>query len=400
MIGGKLYRFPRQDTLFDELVGVSRRYLFAFTLLLAVLFFVREVSYSRLATGFLFIFGAVGLLSARLVGRLLRERLYRIQVAVIRAAVVGDSASAERIVKFLSEHHQYGITLVGWIGDQKSGGFDQLKLLGDIASTGAIVKAHQIESLIIAPSQADSNLLPSLVKACYGVNVDFLYLPDIPTASGQLKNIVEFGGAPLWSLKQDPFSGWNGLLKRMFDVLVSGIALILISPILLAVALSVHFGSPGGVLYRQRRVGRDGVEFDCLKFRSMRTDSEKGDKPGWTVANDPRVTPIGKFIRRWSIDELPQLWNIFRGDMSLVGPRPERPEYVTQFAQNIIGYHERHRVPVGLTGWAQVNGLRGDTPIEDRTKYDRYYIENWSLLFDLKIILLTIRAVVQGDHAY
>ncbi|MFN3821977.1 MAG: sugar transferase, partial [bacterium] len=168
----------------------------------------------------------------------------------------------------------------------------------------------------------------------------------------------------------------------------------------LIIALLVKITSPGPIFYRQQRVGLDGKIFSCLKFRSMHADAEVQGKPGWTKPGDPRVTPLGKLLRRFSLDELPQLINVIKGEMSLVGPRPERPEWVEQFAHQWEDYHERHRVKVGITGWAQVNGLRGDSSIEERLRYDKFYVENWSLWFDIKILLLTILAVIKGENAY
>ena len=193
--------------------------------------------------------------------------------------------------------------------------------------------------------------------------------------------------------------GWKLTLKRAVDLLGSAVGLIILSPILMLVAVIIKLDSPGPVFYAQERMGLDANPFWCLKFRSMRTDAEK-DGPGWTVESDPRVTRLGRLIRRLSIDELPQLINVFVGDMSLVGPRPERPVYVNQFRRSIPRYMDRHREKAGMTGWAQVNGLRGDTSIAERTKYDLWSIENWSLWLDFKIMLRTIFSIFGDLHAY
>jgi exopolysaccharide biosynthesis polyprenyl glycosylphosphotransferase len=205
---------------------------------------------------------------------------------------------------------------------------------------------------------------------------------------------------PVLRLKAVEFSGWQGFLKRSFDLLVSLTGLIILSPLLLLLAVLVKMNSTGSVFYKQKRIGLDGREFTMLKFRSMVVDAEKESGPVWAAEKDPRTTSIGRFLRRTSLDELPQLINVIRGEMSLVGPRPERRVFVEQFRQQIPQYAERHRVRSGVTGWAQVNGLRGQSPIEDRTRYDVYYIENWSLWFDIKIILLTFLAIIRGENAY
>ncbi len=396
---GKLYRFPRQDSLFDELISTFKMFLLAVTLLLAGLFFYREITFSRITIGLLFLFSGSCLGVGRIISRWLRQKGYRMGFGVRRAAVVGHGGQAVRIIQHLSVRPQFGLSLIGNISDVEQR-LTELRYLGTVTEASRIIEKNNIDTLIIAPVEGDDTMVQSIVEACYGVNVDFLYLPDIHPINGRPKQVVDVGGAPLWTLKEDPFSGWQGLVKRNFDLFVASLMFITVSPLLVIISILIKLESAGPLIYRQRRVGLDGHEFDCLKFRSMKRDAEKGDQPGWTTPGDSRVTRVGRFIRRWSIDELPQLWNIIRGDMSLIGPRPERPEYVKQFAEQISGYHERHRVRSGLTGWAQVNGLRGDTLIEDRTQFDRYYIENWSLKLDIKILFLTLWAVTKGDNAY
>jgi exopolysaccharide biosynthesis polyprenyl glycosylphosphotransferase len=213
--------------------------------------------------------------------------------------------------------------------------------------------------------------------------------------------IRELEGIPFIPIKHVPLSSWNAVLKRGFDIVVAVLLIILLSPLFAVTALLIRLTSPGPVFYIQERVGLDGVSFPLIKFRSMRTDAERQTGPVWAQKQDPRATPIGRFLRRFSIDELPQLVNVLRGDMSLVGPRPERPHFVQQFRREVPKYMDRHRVRSGMTGWAQVNGLRGsEASIEERTKLDIYYIENWSLIFDLKIIFKTVRAVFFGKDAH
>lgn len=187
-------------------------------------------------------------------------------------------------------------------------------------------------------------------------------------------------------------------LKFYTDIVIASVVLIIASPFLAIIALAIKLTSRGSVIYKQIRVGQNGVAFNCLKFRSMRQDAERKTGPVWAQDHDDRVTPVGQFLRRWCLDELPQLWNVLRGEMSLIGPRPERPSFVAQFEQKIHNYQERHIMRPGLTGWAQVNGLRGNTSIEDRTTYDRYYVNNWSLGFDLKVFFLTFRAIIKGNN--
>jgi exopolysaccharide biosynthesis polyprenyl glycosylphosphotransferase len=320
-------------------------------------------------------------------------------IAVRRAAVVGEGKQAARIFEHLSAHPEFGLSMIGEVCERPPVSVE-VKRLGAVSEVRRVIQEHHIDTLIIAPEQDGPDPLPALIKACYGINVDFLYLPDIMPASGRPRRVVKVGGVPLWTLKEAPFTGWPGVGKRAFDCVIGSLMFLGALPVLILTAFAIKLDSRGPLIYKQRRVGLDGREFDCLKFRSMRVDAEAQTGAVWAVKDDPRVSRVGKFIRRWSVDELPQLWNVLRGDMSLVGPRPERPEFVRQFEQRIDGYHERHRVRSGLTGWAQINGLRGDTPIEDRTVYDRYYVENWSLFFDLKILFLTFAAILRGENSY
>ncbi len=400
---GKAYSLPQQS-FFDEAWRVAIRFFMAYLLMLAGMFFYRRVSFSRITMVMVFVFSGAALLICRTGMRKLREYLYRHGFGNRRAAIVGEGRQAQAILKHLSDHPHFGYQVVGFLSDspvqQSSLMPTATALLGRISEAGDTVKAHRIDTFIISPTAEERDILPRLVKSCYGINVDFLYLPDIQPANGRPKRILQVGGTPLWTLRDNPFVGWHGVAKRAFDLTLSSLLLIASLPVMLAAAAAVKLNSRGPVFYKQPRVGMDGKEFNCLKFRSMRIDAEKDSGAVWAKANDPRVTSAGRFLRRWSLDELPQLFNVWKGDMSLVGPRPERPEFVRQFELRIDGYQERHRVRAGLTGWAQVNGLRGDTPISERTAYDRYYVENWSLMFDLKILLMTAHAVLKGDNAY
>jgi len=224
-------------------------------------------------------------------------------------------------------------------------------------------------------------------------------VPDLFQYVTLYGGLEEFGGLPIVSLQGGPLEGWNLVAKRVFDILFSAAALILVSPILLVVALLVKLTSKGPVLYKQERMGMDGAVFPILKFRTMRTDAESSGAR-MATAGDDRRTPVGAFLRRTSLDELPQLFNVLRGDMSLVGPRPERPVFIEEFKRQIPKYHLRHKVKAGITGWAQINGLRGQTSIAKRIEYDLYYIENWSLLLDLKILVRTALGGFLSRNAY
>jgi exopolysaccharide biosynthesis polyprenyl glycosylphosphotransferase len=252
---------------------------------------------------------------------------------------------------------------------------------------------------IALPLESQHRLLDCVVR-CERVDVDFEFVPDLLQLMTRRARVTDLDGLPLISLKEFPLTGWNAVAKRTVDIVASALALPLLAPVFAALALAIRLDSRGPVLYRQERMGRDRRVFSMLKFRSMLPDAESRTGPVWTAEEDPRRTRLGSWLRRTSLDELPQLWNVLTGSMSLVGPRPERPYFVEQFTGRVPQYFDRHRVKSGMTGWAQVNGLRGNTPIEERTRYDLFYIENWSLGFDLRILLLTLRTLWRQKGAY
>jgi Undecaprenyl-phosphate glucose phosphotransferase len=326
-----------------------------------------------------------------------------------RLIIVGAGDVGRMILQKVRQMPRLGYQVVGFVDDQNGedgqngGGGQQIMgvpVLGGVDDLPDLIQEHGVQEVIIGlPELAHQELL-RIMSRCERGRVGVKIFPDLFQIIATELSIGDLGGLPLLSVRDVALRGWKLTLKRGFDLVSSGIGLIILSPALMLVALAIKLDSPGPVFYAQERMGLDANPFWCLKFRSMRTDAEASG-PGWTTAGDPRVTRLGSIIRRLSIDELPQLINVFLGEMSLVGPRPERPVYVEQFRRSIPRYMDRHREKAGLTGWAQVNGLRGDTSIAERTKYDLWYIENWSLWLDLRIILRTVFGIFQGDrHAY
>ena len=259
--------------------------------------------------------------------------------------------------------------------------------------------AHGTEIIYLALErrewEAEAEALSLLADSTAAVRL----VPDLSQAFQLNATVEDFDGMPVVLVTESPEQGWNAVVKRAFDLASSGLGLLFISPVLGVLALLVKLDSPGPVFYAQERVGMNGRRFRMFKFRSMRVGADqKGD--GWTVKDDPRRTVLGTTLRRLSLDELPQLWNVFTGDMSLVGPRPEQPRFVEEFRGAIPRYMLRHHVKAGMTGWAQVNGMRGDTPLEDRIRYDLYYVQHWSLWFDVRILFLTVARVFKDASAY
>lgn len=391
-----MYRIPSQLGWGEELRATLRNFFISWTVVLAGLFFYREVGFSRMTMAFLFGFGAAGLAVSRSSGRWLRGTLHRSGRAVKRVAMVGSGRQADRLVEHLQAHSEFGLEVAGRL-DGAEGEPGALPALGTVEEVRTAIMKHKLDTLLIVPSAGEADLMSRLITACYGVNVEFLFVPGVLLTGGRPRRIVRVGGVPLWVLKETPYAGWSAVVKRAFDLVVGGLMLVAALPVMALTTVAIKLDTPGPVFYRQRRVSLDGREFNLLKFRSMHVGAEDQTGAVWAVRNDPRTTRVGRFIRRWKIDELPQLFNVLKGDMSLVGPRPERPEFVREFERRITGYHERHRVRAGLTGWAQVNEKDGYSPIEYRTKFDLQYVENWSLWFDLKILWRTLVIIIKGE---
>jgi exopolysaccharide biosynthesis polyprenyl glycosylphosphotransferase len=329
-----------------------------------------------------------------------------------RVVVIGTGANAAVVIDRLRYHRTLGYEVLAAIdanGGHDVGGFvRQVPVIGDLSRLREYVQKNRVDEVIVALNAASDRELRDIIVLLQDVTVSVKVYPDaFQLMTENELSVGELSGLPLLSVKDVALRGWNRILKRAFDIAFSLIMLVLVSPVLLIVALLVKISSPGPVFFIQERVGLDNKPFQLVKFRTMRDASDPvlkgvalGNAPGWTVANDPRRTTIGTLLRRFSLDELPQFYIVLVGEMSVVGPRPEQPHYVQEFAQRIPQYLRRHREKAGLTGWAQVNGLRGDTSIELRTAADLYYVENWSLLFDLKIIARTVVSMVRGKNAY
>ncbi len=267
-------------------------------------------------------------------------------------------------------------------------------------SLEAAVESNNIDVVVIGfPRDAFDEKDCAVHQALEMLNVKVLLLPEIPDSYAGSK-IIDYHSIQLMQLNSADLSFGKRFVKRSMDLVLCTLAVILLSPLYLLLAILVKVSSPGPVFFRQKRVTRDGKVFEMLKFRSMRTDMPEQNGPHWTEENDPRITKIGKILRKTSLDEIPQFFNVIGGSMSLIGPRPERPELVEGFKKTIPGYDIRHKMKAGISGWAQVNGLRGNTSIEDRISYDLYYVRNWSVLFDLRIVILTFFKGFINKNAY
>lgn len=396
-----VYRYRRGVQFIDEAFSVLGGMAVAGTVVLAMIGVNRN--YSRLAFT-IWLPSAVVLM---LIGRYLLRRWARARqargIGADRALVIGHGAAADLVIQRIRMFPDYGYQLLGVVTDAlpPGGDFRGMHVVGGLLDLPRLVREERVSVVFVALADVSQDEILELMDSCQGSRTEFRIVPSMLEIMTTSVTGDQLDGIPLLQLRRGlDIDGPQRLAKRLFDVLVGGIGLVLCLPLLLLVAVLVRSSSPGPVFLFQERVGMAERPFRMIKFRTMRQDAELESGPVWAGSEDPRRTPIGKFLRRFSIDELPQLWNIVRGEMSLVGPRAERPMFVKEFESRLAHYRDRHRVRPGLTGWAQANDLRGQTPVEERLIYDLYYIENWSLAYDLKIILITLFRVFTHKNAY
>jgi exopolysaccharide biosynthesis polyprenyl glycosylphosphotransferase len=320
----------------------------------------------------------------------------RRRITVHRTVLIGGAPLSLELAQILTRHPRYGLAVVGFVDE--GGGAQDAEVaaprLGRVSDLELVVQETQADVILIADGDFSERLLLDAVRTPTCFECDLLVVPRMHHFHTQTGLADHIGSIPVMRIRTPNLAGPALLIKRAFDVVVASILLILSAPVIALCMLGLRIEDGPGSLFRQTRVGRNGELFDCLKLRSLRPVSREEAATSWSIAKDERVGRVGRFLRRTSLDELPQLWNILRGDMTLVGPRPERPHFVEQFSATYDRYAQRQRVQAGLTGFAQVSGLRGDTPIADRARHDNYYIENWSLWLDIKILLRTFVEVL------
>ncbi len=344
---------------------------------------------SRLMFVMFMFLDVTGIVAGRAFIRWLAERLRARGWQIQRALIVGNGTLGRALASRIWQHPEYGIRIVGMVDGENGDSFHDVPVLGSIEDLPRIVREHGVQALFIAlPADAFSKAL-SIVQQFQTQPISIHMAMDVLTASHLRTTISEIDGLPLLNINDTPLQGAAAVAKRVLDIVLSALALILLAPLMLLIALLIKLTSRGPVIYRQIRMGLDGRPFVMYKFRTMVEDAEEATGPTMAGPTDPRRTPIGKVLRFLSFDELPQFWNVLKGDMSLVGPRPERPYFVADFCQRYSQYMLRHRVKGGITGWAQVNGFRGDRDYERRIEYDLYYLTHWSIGLDLWILLVT-----------
>jgi len=409
----KMYATRRNVVLGEELLNVVRVISFGMLIVMSAGFLYRGFSYSRAVVGLLWIFAILFVTFGRSLVLALERSLYRQGKDLQETILIGQESQASQIYTKLHLHPSFGFQIVGYFAETPADvslPLSRAPYLGTLRAAPDYIQQKGVERAFIAVRPQEHPMLFDLIAACEGFNIEFMMVPDVLELLTSQVRVRELEGIPFLRVKGIPLTVWGRITKRGFDLAVSSVLLLLLSPLLLIISAIIKLDSRGPVLYRQQRIGLDGHEFTIYKFRSMVTGAETFDQMsgvkvqpdparGIGAKNDLRRTRSGRFLRATSLDELPQLLNVIRGEMSLVGPRPERPHFVEELQEMVPKYLDRHRVKSGVTGWAQVNGLRGDTSIAERIKYDLYYIENWSLGFDIRILLRTVRAALTFREA-
>jgi Undecaprenyl-phosphate glucose phosphotransferase len=395
-----LYRPRRLGSRLAEMSDVAKAGTAGVLILVSLTFFMRSYEFSRVVIAYFWLISILAVTGSRALFRealrVARRRGYNLRYAL----VVGSGELARTVIQCLRQRPDVGIQLLGLVGDDKNGADLGVRRLGGYGDIRAILDQGSVDHVILAFPHEDYARIDMVLEEIGDEPVTIHFVPDFLRFTSLRGGVEEFGGLPFIHLRESPLYGWNLILKRGFDLVLGALTLLLVSPVMLLIAAAIRLTSPGLVLYRQERMGLDGRRFWMLKFRTMPGDAEARTGPVWAGPDDPRRTSLGVFLRRWSLDELPQLWNVLRGEMSLVGPRPERPVFVEEFRRKIPGYMLRHKVKAGITGWAQVNGWRGSTSLEKRIECDLYYIEQWSFALDLKILWLTLLNGFRHRNAY
>jgi Undecaprenyl-phosphate glucose phosphotransferase len=403
---GGLYQPRRAKSPFEELGRIIRASTIGIFIITGLTFFYRPFAtftFSRIVMALFWVFATAGVASVRFIVRQVFREIRRRGYNLRHVLVVGAGDLAREVIRRVRSHPEIGLNVVGVLARDATKVGKELEgvpVLGVYEDIQMVLQGRGVDQVVVAMPADAHDRLDSVLKFMGEEVVDVRVVPDLHQYMTLRGGVEDFDGLPMVRIQDSPMAGWNRLAKRAFDVAVSSAMLVGFAPLMLLTAGLIKVLTPGPVFYRQTRMGFDGRCFEMLKFRTMRVDAEKETGAVWTARDDPRRTALGRVLRKLSLDELPQLLNVLRGDMSVVGPRPERPELIEQFKKEIPRYMLRHKVKAGLTGLAQVRGYRGNTSLEKRIESDLYYIEHWTIGLDLEIMLRTIPAVLFGREAY
>jgi len=395
-----LYRLRRTAARADEYLQVSIAITAAMALFAAGAFLIRPTDFSRLMFAIFYVIDVALVVAGRALIHAVLDRVRRSGRNLKRVLIAGTGDLAHAVVDKMRFHQEFGFRITGMLGDDVDTTYRGVPVVGTLDDARAFIRRFSVDQIYIAlPLSAHEEILRLLNEVANEI-VEIKVVPDLLQHITLRASVEDLEGVPIVNLSATPMRGFTGSIKRALDIAAALASIALFAPLFPLIAAAIRLSSAGPILYRQERMGLDGRSFELLKFRSMVVDAESASGPVWTEDRDPRITAVGRFIRKFSLDELPQFFNVLRGDMSMVGPRPERPFFVQEFRERIPRYMLRHRVRAGMTGWAQVNGWRGNTSLERRIQYDLYYIENWSLALDIKILWLTITNGLGHEHAY
>ena len=400
-----MYSPRRAHSKIYECWSIIKSNCIAIMYFIAVLFFLKiSISYSREFTIYFFICNTLFSMFFRLSFRGILKKIRKKGKNIKHIVLVGYSDTCKRYIDLILANPSWGYHILGIIDDSQSEDFiyKGITILGNTKNLSAFLAKHEdLDEIAITLHLNAYDNLEYIVNCCEKSGVHTKFIPDYNRIIPTRPQIEDVCGLAVVNIRKVPLGNWtNRFIKRVIDIFGASLALLIFAIPMIIIAIIVKTTSKGPLIFCQERVGLHNKKFKMYKFRSMREQSEVKEKKAWTVKDDPRITPIGRFIRKTSIDELPQLFNVLKGDMSLIGPRPERPYWVEQFKETIPRYMIKHQVRPGMTGWAQVNGFRGDTSIEGRIDCDLYYIENWSLGLDIKIIFLTVFKGFVNKNAY
>lgn len=387
-----LYKPRREDRIIGEIFDIFRACVVAIIVLLGASFFYRRFEYSRIVVVFFFLVNFLFLTISRSFLRSILKSMRAKGKNLRYALVVGSGKLGQQVLEKIERDPWMGIRVVGFVDDNEAKigkNIHGIPVLGKINQLPGFITEYKVDQIFCALPFNEHHRLEEVVNTLSEEMVDLKIVPDLLSFVTLNSSISELDGLPLIKLRESPLHGWGCVVKRIFDIVFSLCVIVPFLPIWLFISLLVKVTSPGPVFYKQERLGLDGHVFPIYKFRSMGVGAESKTGAVWAKENDPRRTRFGTFLRKSCLDEIPQFINVLKGDMSVVGPRPERPVFIEQFKKSIPKYMLRHKMKAGITGWAQVNGWRGDTDLEKRIQYDIFYIENWSFWFDIRIIIMT-----------
>ncbi|MBW2308150.1 MAG: undecaprenyl-phosphate glucose phosphotransferase [Deltaproteobacteria bacterium] len=398
-----LYAPMRSTSKLRETSKIAQASTVALLIFIALVYFIKEYKFSRLVILYFLLINIALLSSFRVLLRCILHFIRRRGYNQRHVLIVGAGDLGQRVLKTIKQTPELGLKVVGFMDqrpDLVGRNLEGIQVLGPIQDIGSTLADGGIDQVVIALPLEDHEVFKEVMRQIDNEMVDIKVVPDLLQFMTLRGGVEELDGLSIISLRDSPLYGWNKILKRMMDIVFATVGIVVLFPLFILIALAIKLTSPGPLLFRQGRMGMDGRVFNILKFRTMRVDAEKETGAVWATRDDPRRTPVGAILRRMSLDELPQLINVLKGEMSLVGPRPERPELIMKFKQTIPKYMLRHKTKAGITGWAQIHGYRGNTSLEKRIECDLFYIQNWSLSLDLKIIMMTFWSGLINKNAY